>query len=71
MLDLTEHKRNDAALQDSQARLRDYAESASDWFWEIGPNYKFTLLTENAFGLGRVADKLQLTFDKPASRVTL
>jgi len=22
----------------------------SDWFWEIGPDYKFTLLTEKAFG---------------------
>jgi len=37
------------------ARERDeiprlYAESASDWFWEIGPDYKFTVLTENAFG---------------------
>jgi hypothetical protein len=23
---------------------------ACDWFWETGPDYKFTLLTENAFG---------------------
>ena len=34
----------------AKAKFRDYAETASDWFWEIGPDYKFTLLTENAFG---------------------
>ncbi len=39
-------------LRESEAKFRDYAETASDWFWEIGPDYKFTLLTENAFGSG-------------------
>jgi PAS domain S-box-containing protein len=37
-------------LRESEAKFRDYAETASDWFWEIGSDYKFTLLTENAFG---------------------
>jgi PAS domain S-box-containing protein len=37
-------------LRESQAKFRDYAESASDWFWEIGPDCKFTALTENGFG---------------------
>jgi signal transduction histidine kinase len=37
-------------LREAAARFRDYAETASDWLWEIGPDYKFTLLTENAFG---------------------
>src|SRR6202035_5804329 len=50
VLDLTERKRGEGALRDSEAKFRDYAETASDWFWEIGPDYKFTLLTENAFG---------------------
>jgi PAS domain S-box-containing protein len=48
--DVTATMRAEAALQESQAKFRDYAESASDWLWEIGPDYKFTLLTENAFG---------------------
>jgi signal transduction histidine kinase len=36
-------------LRESEAKFSDYAATASDWLWEIGPDYKFTLLTENAF----------------------
>jgi PAS domain S-box-containing protein len=49
-VDVTERKRAEQALRESEAKFRDYAETASDWFWEIGPDYKFTLLTDNAFG---------------------
>ncbi|MEH2567841.1 PAS domain S-box-containing protein [Bradyrhizobium sp. AZCC 2289] len=50
VLDLTERKRAEEALRESEAKFRDYAETTSDWLWEIGPDYKFTRLTENAFG---------------------
>jgi PAS domain S-box-containing protein len=49
-IDVTERKRAEQSLRESETKFRDYAETASDWFWEIGPDYKFTLLTENAFG---------------------
>jgi PAS domain S-box-containing protein len=57
VLDLTKRKCAEEALRESEAKFRDYAETASDWFWEIGPDHKFTLLTENAFG-SHAADRL-------------
>src|SRR4029077_11678404 len=56
-VDVTEGKRAERALRESETKYRDYAETASDWFWEIGPDYKFTLLTENAFG-SHTADRI-------------
>jgi PAS domain S-box-containing protein len=56
-LDVTERTRAEQALRESEAKFRDYAETASDWFWEVGPDYKFTLLTENAYG-SRPADRI-------------
>jgi len=56
-IDVTERKLAEHALRESETKFRDYAETASDWFWEIGPDYKFTLLTENAFG-SRPADRI-------------
>jgi len=57
LVDVTERKRAQEALRESDAKFRDYAESASDWFWEIGPDYKCTLLTQNAFG-SNAADRI-------------
>jgi PAS domain S-box-containing protein len=60
IIDVTERKRADDALRESEAKFRDYAETASDWHWEIDPDYKFTLLSENAFGSG-AADRIGTT----------
>jgi PAS domain S-box-containing protein len=48
-----ERKRAEEALRGSEAKFRDYAESASDWYWETGPDHKFTHLTEDERRLAR------------------
>src|SRR5215470_1517363 len=39
-------------LRESEQRFRDYAETASDWFWATGPDHAFTYFSEQA-GFGR------------------
>ena len=53
VLDLTERKCAEESLQESEAKFRDYAESASDWYWETDPDHKFTRLTEDERRLAR------------------
>ena len=48
-----ERKRAEEALRESEAKFRDYAESASDWYWETDPDHKFTHLTEDERRLAR------------------
>ncbi|MCP3397119.1 PAS domain S-box protein [Bradyrhizobium sp. CCGB20] len=44
-----------AALRESEQRFRDYAETASDWLWETGPDHAVTLLSEHASAAGILA----------------
>jgi PAS domain S-box-containing protein len=41
-----ERKRVEARLQANERRFRDYAETASDWFWQTGPDYRLTFMSE-------------------------
>jgi len=33
-------------LKKSEQRFRDYAETASDWYWETGPDHRFTYVSD-------------------------
>jgi PAS domain S-box-containing protein len=44
-------------LRASEQRFRDYAETASDWFWETGPDHAMTFISEQfrASGIDKAA----------------
>jgi C4-dicarboxylate-specific signal transduction histidine kinase len=44
---IEDQKRIEVALRESEQRFRDYAETASDWLWETGPDHRFTRVSEN------------------------
>ncbi|NIR29553.1 MAG: PAS domain S-box protein, partial [Gammaproteobacteria bacterium] len=44
--EIGERQRAAEALRDSEQRFRDFASSASDWFWELAPDLRFSFLSE-------------------------
>jgi PAS domain S-box-containing protein len=47
--DIEDRKRAEEALRESEQRFRDYAETASDWLWETGPDHRLTRISENLY----------------------
>jgi len=43
--DITEQRQIENALNISEERFRDFAEAASDWFWETDENHRFTFMS--------------------------
>jgi PAS domain S-box-containing protein len=46
LTDVSERVRVEDALRQSEQRFRDFAETASDWLWESGPDHRFTFVSE-------------------------
>ena len=56
VFDITELKRAERALLQSEERPTDFSEAASDWFWETDSEHRFSVLSErfkSITGMGR------------------
>lgn len=51
VIDVSERKRAAEELRIGRERFRDYAESSSDWWWEIGSDLRFTYIGEKGRAL--------------------
>jgi PAS domain S-box-containing protein len=59
---ITEQVRQSEALLESEARFRDFAATASDWFWETDEAHRFTYFSSSArIGPGRPVEGLGKT----------
>ena len=56
--DIEDRKRAEDALRESEQRFRDYAETASDWFWETGPDHRVTRVSEPINSVGIAPSRL-------------
>jgi PAS domain S-box-containing protein len=56
--DIENRKLTEVALRESEQRFRDYAETASDWLWETGPDHRVTRISEHVNAAGLVPSRL-------------
>lgn len=42
--DIEDRKKTEDALRESEQRFRDFSDAASDWYWETGPDHRFTFM---------------------------
>jgi PAS domain S-box-containing protein len=45
LIDVSERLRAEETLRESEQRFRGFAETASDWLWETGPDHRFTFVS--------------------------
>ncbi|MCH8237265.1 MAG: PAS domain S-box protein, partial [Proteobacteria bacterium] len=53
-------RKEERARAESEQRFRDLAEAASDWFWEMGPDLRFTYFSEGFFAISGVEPEAAL-----------
>ncbi len=52
--DITQRKRAESELKDSEARLKHMVELAGDWFWELDADLRFTEVSPKFFAMAKV-----------------
>ncbi len=52
MIDITERKKAEEELRESEERFRDFSELGSDWLWEMDENLRFKYMSPNIVQLG-------------------
>ena len=45
--DITDRKQQERALNESERRFKDFADAASDWFWEMDDKFRFSYLSNS------------------------
>jgi len=68
-MDISERKRVEEGLRESEQRFRSLTELSSDWYWEIDDQYRFTRIDGNleaSTGLARFDDIGRTRWDIPA-----
>ena len=50
--EITDRKRAQESLLDSEQRFKDFAEAASVWFWELDEDLRFTYLSDRLLEIG-------------------
>ncbi|MBT3787822.1 MAG: hypothetical protein HN725_00725 [Alphaproteobacteria bacterium] len=48
--DITERKKMETSIRDSEARFKGYVDIAADWYWETDADSRFTYFSENVLG---------------------
>jgi PAS domain S-box-containing protein len=51
IVDISERKRMEESLLESQARFRDYAEMAADWIWETNAQHRLSFMSDRYYEL--------------------
>ena len=74
--DITGIKESERIVQESEKRFKDFAESASDWYWEMGPDLRFTYCsprfeTATGFKMDDLVNKKRQEFGDVSLRAEL